>query len=569
MNRSSGLRNKLIYLAIIIVMLLPLYLLGQPSTGKPGESSGQLTKLRADYGLAEASLGEIDPASESMKLASLGLRGVAAMLLWKKSEDYKVLHEWDRLSATLNQISNLQPHYQEVWEYQAHNLSYNVSLEFDDYRQRYEWVKKGTDYLTEGVRKNRKATRLIWYTGWFYGSKMGMSDEKVQFRELFRNDEPFHEVLLDEGIAVDGPEAKGPDGKPDNWLVGRLWLNRGYDLVDSGVPLVGKTPINFFDLGPKWRINHAEAIENIEGVLDDRAKSAWELAADDWYGFGMRPLATTSGVTVQLAGLSDLSARRAELIEQFDETVEGKWSAERNRRYDALSEEAKAALEKPEAERTQSEYLVAMEAEQTLEPAFVELARNAPEASRLRAIQIADELGRIQDRIQKTSTYREQSNFAYWELRARAEQDDLVINARKLLYEAKQKYEEADLDGEIETYEQAFVEWEKVYDEYPGLIQDVASDDLTDAINRYRVATDQADLPPDFPLIEFYEMRSESPNISPEDYKRRRALKDRPKFDLSKPYQPSGEPKNDPQEEATPSPTTPQPTGTEVNSGGE
>src|SRR5690606_25422489 len=138
------------------------------------------------------------------------------------------------------QIAKLQPHYEKVWEHQAHNLSYNVSSEFDDYRQRYSWVKKGMNFLSEGVRKNRNAPRLVWHTGWFYGQKLGMSDEKQQFRELFRDDEPLHEELREEGIAVDSPEARGPDGRPDNWLVGRLWLNRGYDLVDSGVRLVNK-----------------------------------------------------------------------------------------------------------------------------------------------------------------------------------------------------------------------------------------------------------------------------------------------------------------------------------------
>jgi hypothetical protein len=539
MNRSSGLSNKLIYLAVIIVMLLPLYLLGQPSTGRPGDSAGQLTQMRSDLGLAESSLGEIDPASESMKLATLGLRGVAAMLLWKKSEEYKVLHEWDRLSATLNQIAHLQPHYEEVWEYQAHNLSYNVSLEFDDYRQRYTWVKKGTDYLTEGVRKNRRAPRLIWYTGWFYGNKLGMSDEKVQFRELFRNDEPFHETLLEEGIAVDGPEAKGPDGKPDNWLVGRLWANRGYEMVDSGVPLVGKTPITFYDLGPKWRINHADAIENIEGVIDDRAKNAWELAADDWYGYGMRPLATTTGLTVQLAAVGDLYARRAELIDQFNEAVDGQYEKAQQRNYEALSQEEKAVLEIPEEERTQQQYLMAVEAERKIAPRLIELARQAPEGSQLRAIQLVDQLARIDDRIQKTDIYRDQSNYAYWELRTRAEQDDLVLSARKALYEAKQRYEAADLDAEIAAYERAFIAWEKVFDLYPGLIQDVASDELTDAIERYRVATDQAELPPDFPLLEFYKMRTESERISPQEYQRLREQSSRPQFDLGRGYQPS------------------------------
>ncbi|MGB7324899.1 MAG: IRE (iron responsive element), partial [Rubripirellula sp.] len=297
MNRTTTLRRKLIYLVILVAMLIPLYLLGQPAGGK-GDLGGELSEMRIKYNIAESDLGEISPASETMKLASLGLRGVAATLLWNKAHEYRVKHEWDRLKATLNNIALLQPHFDKVWEHQAHNLAYNVSTEFDDYRQRYEMVREGTEFLTRGVRQNRNAPRLIWYTGWFYGSKMGMSDEKAQFRRLFSDDEVLHEQLLTENIAVDSPEARGPLGKPDNWLVGRLWLNRGYEMVDAGVKIRRQTPINFYETGPKWRIQHAEAIEK-EGILDERAQNAWEMAAEDWSSFGNRSIPTTSPFTIK------------------------------------------------------------------------------------------------------------------------------------------------------------------------------------------------------------------------------------------------------------------------------
>ena len=57
--------------------------------------------MRQEFDISEADLGEISPASETMKLASLGLRGVAATLLWEKAHKYRVMHEWDRLKASL------------------------------------------------------------------------------------------------------------------------------------------------------------------------------------------------------------------------------------------------------------------------------------------------------------------------------------------------------------------------------------------------------------------------------------------------------------------------------------
>ena len=70
MNRTTGFRNKLIYLSILIAMLIPLYLLGQPADGSAGDAGGQLTQMRTKFNIAESELGDINPASETMKLAS-------------------------------------------------------------------------------------------------------------------------------------------------------------------------------------------------------------------------------------------------------------------------------------------------------------------------------------------------------------------------------------------------------------------------------------------------------------------------------------------------------------------
>ena len=140
-------------------------------------------------------LGEIDPASESMKLATLGMRGVAANLLWERANRYKREHDWDSLAATLNQISKLQPNFISVWQFQGWNLAYNVSIEFDDYRSRYQWVKRGIDFYREGFRYNTEEPVLDWEVGWTFGHKMGKADEYVQFRRLYRDDRDYHQDL--------------------------------------------------------------------------------------------------------------------------------------------------------------------------------------------------------------------------------------------------------------------------------------------------------------------------------------------------------------------------------------
>jgi len=504
MNRSSTVGRKLVYLAILLALLIPLYLLGQP-TGGTGDLGGRLSQMRHQFNMAESDLGEVSPTSETMKLASLGLRGVAATLLHEKAHDYRILHEWDRYKATLNNIAFLQPHFDRVWEQQAHNLAYNVAVEFDDYRQRYEMIREGTEYLEKGVRQNTHAPRLIWYSGWFYGHKLGTADEKKQYRRLFSEDEVLHESLIDEGIAVDSPAARGPFGKPDNWLVGRLWLDRGYDLVDSGVRIRRQTPINFFETGPKWRIKHAEAIER-EGVLNESAQNAWQLAAEAWQRFGNRSIPTTSSFTIKLGQLDDLASQIDEVQQEFRALTADVYADERQRRIEQFPAEDQEILRASIDDLTEAERTKRIKLEASMVPTKQEILRKADPAIRLRAVNLLGQWQDLNERYAKTDGYRSQINYPYWQMLAQAEQEERTVRARRLVYEAEQANRQAELDKAIDLYEQAFEIWAEIFDDYPILTVDDTAEDLYESIRRYMVVKDSEELSDDFPLKVFVEI---------------------------------------------------------------
>jgi len=205
-----GLRpTTLIMLVAIAVLLVPLSMLSQPAdSSSPG---GYLARLRTRDGLSQANLGEIDPTSETMRLASLGLKNIAVTLLWDRATHYKKVEDWTNLSATLEQMTKLQPNFYSIWDFQAHNLSYNISVEFDDYHDRYAWVMKGIEFLRQGIALNLREPRLLGRMGWFIGQKIGRADEKKQYRRLFKADDDFHER--------DRPGRTLPER--DNWLVAR------------------------------------------------------------------------------------------------------------------------------------------------------------------------------------------------------------------------------------------------------------------------------------------------------------------------------------------------------------
>ena len=87
-----GLRPEtLVTLVLIAVLLVPLSALSQPRDSS--STGGYLARLRTEAQLSQADLGEIDPTSETMRLATLGLKNIAVTLLWDRANFYKKVED--------------------------------------------------------------------------------------------------------------------------------------------------------------------------------------------------------------------------------------------------------------------------------------------------------------------------------------------------------------------------------------------------------------------------------------------------------------------------------------------
>ncbi|MFM8215322.1 MAG: hypothetical protein ACKN82_11860 [Pirellula sp.] len=502
MNNRS-LTRKIIYISMMVALLIPLFFLGKP----PTKGSGQIAELRSRYSMGQADLGKLDPASESMKLATVGMRGIAATILWMQADHFKEEKYFDRFSATLNQIALLQPHMISVWQHQAHNLSYNVSPEFEDYRQRYEWVKKGIDYLVKGTKFNTRKPILQYDLGQYLGAKMGKADEKLQYRELFRNDDEFHKYFVEQGLNAKSDDALGPDRKPDNWLVGKQWFEQAYQLVSAGVP-IKKSPHLLFSYGPLWQMYHGEAIED-EGILDERAKFVWERASREWKDFGNRELATTGYVPVTLRSIETARKNVDELKQKFAELtapVRDKVIATKKERATIANPRKAEAFAKSADAQTNEERMWASEFAMAIEPNYQELASELPRSDQIKALELASQLRSSEEYSRSTSSLREQVNYSYWETRALAEQQQMMVDARRLIFEGNKLIDVADIKGAVEKYEEAFVRWDKVFRYYPVIMTEDVGGDVLKAINRYKKLIDE-DIDEKFVLYEFMQFR--------------------------------------------------------------
>jgi hypothetical protein len=494
-NNRRPLR-KIAYILLIVVILLPLYYLGKPASN----GSGKITELRSRYSMGQADLGKLDPTSESMRLASLGLRGIASTILWIRADYYKEEKYFDRFSATLNQIALLQPHFISVWQFQAHNLSYNVSPEFEDYRQRYEWVKKGIDYLVKGTKFNSRKPILQYDLGQYVGNKMGKADEKRQYRELFRNDKDFHEYFVGQGLNALASDALGFDQKPDNWLVGKKWFEAAYDLVAAGAS-IKKSPHLLFSYAPLWQMYNAEAMED-EGVLDERARQAWERAGREWKKFGNRELGGSSGDAVILASLDSRQEELGNLMAAFQELTQEASAAVVDAKKQRISEDRMAAYNKPEADRDMEERRIAWEVESQIKPSFQELASPLPRAKQVQALEMIQKIKSLEAICKSTRSLKDQVNYAYWEMRAAAEQQEAMVDARRLMFEGNALIDVADVKGAVEKFEAAWSRWDKVFRYYPKMMTEEVGDEVFKSVSRYKKLIDK-EFDPSFVLWDF------------------------------------------------------------------
>ncbi|MHB1034614.1 MAG: hypothetical protein ACYC35_04635 [Pirellulales bacterium] len=485
MTRKRSFIRKIIYLSVVVVLLLPLSYLSQPATSDTptakGSPGGLLAQVRHEHGLSQADLGQIDPTSETIKLATLGLRGIAADILWSKANEYKMTKNWTGLSATLEQMRRVQPNFISVWRFQAWNLSYNVSVEFDDYRDRYFWVIKGINYLKDGAKYNEKEARLLWDIGWFTSEKIGRADEHVQFRRLFKEDDDFHGPLR-------------PKALRDNWLVGKEWYLAAQRLVDfEKAPLVGINPLLFHSDPAKCQVFYAAALEE-DGTFGEVAGAAWNKASREWQEYGARDIPTYEGTLVRLNDLEQFQEKAKKLIAALDALVPGLREKIVAEKRSTLSAEARQALDTPVEKRTSEQHVLVEQAEPKIAVTHLEVADRIQGPQRKQAHQLAQEAADAQEQARSINQARMVVNFEYWRTRCLAERTDNALTARQALYNGDRAYDDADMDTARKNYEDGFQKWRKVLDQFPTLVEDTTTgDDLMEAIQKYRKILDQID----------------------------------------------------------------------------
>ncbi len=535
MNNLSPAVRKVIYLLLIVVLIIPLSFVALPVTrdasGKiKNEAGGKLSLLREKYSLSQAKLGEIDPASETMKLASLGLRGVAVSTLWMQAMEQQKKEEYDKMASTLKTLTKIQPNFVKVWEYQAHNLAFNVSMEFDDFEYRYYWVKQGLAFLKEGVPYNKTDHRMTDNLGMYTGNKMGKSDEKSSFRRMFGRDDEFHQLMSD-FIDPDSYATIGQGHGHDSWKMAYQWYDYSRDLVLEKSCPIRTSDVLFYMYRPSQLRQMGLSLQT-EFRPDEMQQEVWRSAQDEWRQYSEIPMTNTLGVTYTMEGMASYEQLLEKYRGQLDEFSPGsrvelvsKWWAQLQ-----LPDEALAAWKLPIVERTDEQNALARMVSERLNDADAtldqEIARRAKPDDRFTALGLVDEIEKVKRQIQ--TNYKDSStiNYTFWKDRTAAESSAVGLLAREALYDADEMRRQSIYDdefdrdyrtkeititkrGAISQYLDAFEKWHDLFEQNPGLKSGPLSDDLATAMSLFKgmLTTTNRDWPSDFPLQDLIDFR--------------------------------------------------------------
>ena len=136
-----------------------------------------------------------------------GFRGLIANALWLRVNDLQEQDKFFEMVQLSDWITKLQPHFSSVWIHLAWNMSYNISVKFNDHKDRWEWVKRGIELLRdEGLRYNPGEPLIYRELAWHFQHKMGQNLDDAhnyyktawveEMSDVFPNGRPDIDVLL-------------------------------------------------------------------------------------------------------------------------------------------------------------------------------------------------------------------------------------------------------------------------------------------------------------------------------------------------------------------------------------
>lgn len=140
-----------------------------------GGVQNSLNRSRDELGLTRNTpLDNAPPVLAFTTLALGGFRGLISNALWIRANDLQMDGKYFEMVQLADWITKLEPHFIQVWLVQAWNMSYNISVKFKDFGDRWRWVQQGITLLRdEGLVYNPYEPLIYRELGWHFQHKLG------------------------------------------------------------------------------------------------------------------------------------------------------------------------------------------------------------------------------------------------------------------------------------------------------------------------------------------------------------------------------------------------------------
>ncbi|HXR04540.1 MAG TPA: hypothetical protein VN836_07515 [Verrucomicrobiae bacterium] len=179
-----------------------------------GQVQKSMNRDRDRLGLTRASVLENAPPLLAFTTVALGgFRGLISNYLWIRSNDLQLDDKFFEAAQLANWITDLEPHFAQVWAFEAWNMAFNISVKFKDAADRWRWVEQGMQLLRDrALRYNPDAPLLYQQLAWLYQFKMGqnLDDANLYYkREWAREMAPFFGPQGTNVLALLHPQTAG------------------------------------------------------------------------------------------------------------------------------------------------------------------------------------------------------------------------------------------------------------------------------------------------------------------------------------------------------------------------
>ena len=151
--------------------------------------SGRMNAIRYNAHLTDTTPLENAPPMVAFTSVALGgFRGLAADLLWLRMRRLQEDSKYFEMVQLADWIIKLQPRNTDSHAFLGWNMSYNISVTFTSFEDRWRWVKRGFELIRdEGLDLNPGDPELFRQLGWIFQHKMSqdMDDANRYYKTEF------------------------------------------------------------------------------------------------------------------------------------------------------------------------------------------------------------------------------------------------------------------------------------------------------------------------------------------------------------------------------------------------